>query len=211
MSKENQDSSSDADKIDGTFAVPKGDEALLLDHDYDGIRELDHPLPTWWRWLFYICIAFSVVYAGYYLPGFGLTLREELVVAMTTLESTKPKADDRATLSDAVVLAAFKSPDRLKLGQEVYISKCLACHGDKGQGLIGPNLTDDHWLHGTGSPADVAKVISEGVLDKGMPNWGAMLKTDEVINVTAFVRSLRGTQPPGAKEAQGEKHEFQNL
>lgn len=186
------------------------EKALLLDHNYDGIQELDHPLPSWWLAILYITIVFSVVYMAYYMTGWGPTLTEEMNQQLAEIEAKKPAAPEGGMASD-VLLAAIQDPSKIAAGKGVYDGKCAACHGDKGQGLIGPNLTDDHWIHGTGSPADVAKVISEGVPDKGMPPWGPVITPDELVEVTAFIRSIHGSNPPNPKEPQGELHEFQAL
>jgi cytochrome c oxidase cbb3-type subunit 3 len=189
----------------------KDEEALLLDHDYDGIQELDHPLPGWWLGILYTTIVFSIVYCGYYMTGMGPTLRDELAVALLDIEAKKPKVAADGGLTDEVIMASFKDPAKLQNGAQVYVGKCAACHGDKGQGIIGPNLTDDHWIHGQGNPASIAAVVRDGVTEKGMPPWGPVLTPDELIDVTAYIRSLHGTNPVGAKEPQGQAHEFVNL
>ena len=182
------------------------EQALLLDHEYDGIQELDHPLPRWWLWLFYISIVFSIFYCGYYLTGIGPTLREELEITMQEIEARKPKQVESEGPTDETFLALLSQPDRLKNGQEVYMGKCAACHGDKGQGLIGPNLTDNHWLHGTGRPTEIAATIRTGVPPKGMPPWEGLLTNDELMNVTAYIMSIRGTNPPGTKAPEGTEY-----
>jgi cytochrome c oxidase cbb3-type subunit III len=185
---------------------------LLLDHDYDGIQELDYPLPRWWLNLFYLTMVFAVFYAGYYMT-IGPTLSDELKVAMKDIKARQPKqiagADGTGDALKAV-LAMIKKPEATAMGKEVFTGKCAACHGQNAEGSIGPNLTDDFWLHG-GHPKDVVKTIREGVGDKGMPPWGALLKDEEVYSLVAYIRSIRGTQPANAKQAQGEKVEFQEL
>lgn len=195
---------------DSENQIFKNEEALLLDHDYDGIQELDHPLPSWWLAIFYLSIAFSVVYAGYYMTGIGPTLQDELAVAMNEINSKKPAASE-GDLSNEMILTILSDPSQLALGKDVYVGKCAACHGASGEGLIGPNLTDDHWVHGQGAPADVATVIRDGVPEKGMPPWGAILTPEELVQVTAFIRSIHGTNPPNAKGPEGTHHEFTNL
>ena len=172
-----------------------------MDHNYDGIHELDHPLPSWWLATFYISIVFAVLYSAYYLTGIGPTLIEELQISMEIIDQKKPA--EAADADESAILASLHDPVRLKNGAVVFAGKCAACHGDKGQGVIGPNLTDKYWLHG-GQPGEIAKVIGDGVLEKGMPPWKAILSPDELVDVSAFVKSLLGTNPPGGKEAQGE-------
>jgi cytochrome c oxidase cbb3-type subunit 3 len=186
-----------------------GDEGRLLDHDYDGIRELDHPLPRWWLMIFYTTMVFGFGYAGYDLSGSGPTLKEELAVAMKAIEARHPPPTaPGAAVDEGPLLAVLHDQQRVANGQGVYIGKCAACHGAKGEGGIGPNLTDDHWIHGQGHPKDIAGTIQKGVAEKGMPSWEGLLKSDELIDVTAFIRSVHGTNPPGAKAAQGELREF---
>jgi cytochrome c oxidase cbb3-type subunit 3 len=144
---------------------------------------------------------------GYYLTGVGPSLRDELTLSLKEIEATKPKVPEDA-FNDATLYAAVADPGKVKHGAEVFAGKCVACHGDKGQGLIGPNLTDDYWLHGGGSPSEMAKVVREGVAEKGMPPWGPLLSADEVRDVVAFVRSIHGSNPAGAKEPQGEKFDW---
>ncbi|HPI40522.1 MAG TPA: cytochrome c, partial [Pseudobdellovibrionaceae bacterium] len=95
------------------------------------------------------------------------------------------------------------SPETLALGANAYTRVCAACHGPQLQGLIGPNLTDKHWIHGQGTRVDIIKVVREGVNDKGMPPWAAVLKADEMYGVVAYILSKKGSNPAGAKEPQG--------
>ncbi|HVK61803.1 MAG TPA: cbb3-type cytochrome c oxidase N-terminal domain-containing protein [Bdellovibrionales bacterium] len=196
---------SDQDK---TTEVLKGDEGLLLDHNYDGIKELDYPLPRWWLILFYVSIVFAVGYAGYYMLGFGPTLTQELAIDLQQISEAQAKAPKPESQGDEVFAVALKDPKQVQLGHDSFSAKCAACHGDVGQGLIGPNLTDDYWLHGNGSLQAIAKVVAEGVPEKGMPAWAAIVKSDELVHLVAFIKSLRGTNPPAAKEPQGERQEL---
>jgi cytochrome c oxidase cbb3-type subunit III len=189
---------------DPAVEVKADEQALLLDHDYDGIRELDHVLPRWWLMLFYGTIVFAAIYVGYYMVGSGPSLREELEVAMREINAKKPKqVPVESDEKDLQAAAAAASPDFMKLGKVVFSGKCMPCHGQNGEGGIGPNLTDDYWLHGNGTPKDIAHVVQGGVPEKGMPAWGEMLKPDEVKAVVVYIKSLHGTNPPGAKPPQG--------
>ncbi len=188
----------------------KGEEGLVLDHNYDGIKELDHMLPRWWVWLFYGTMIFAVWYAGYYMSGFGPTPQEELAGAMREIEALSPKPEANGS-GDGSFLAAFTAavgkPEKIKHGKEVFNAKCNACHGDLGQGVIGPNLTDDFWIHGKGRPEDIARVVADGVLDKGMPPWGALLSQNESVDVVVYIHSIHDSHPAGAKAPQGENYE----
>jgi cytochrome c oxidase cbb3-type subunit 3 len=173
-------------------------------HEIDGIIELDHPVPRWWQNLFYILIVWSIGYGGWYLFGNGPTLKQELARDLLALEmkrssGTKPPADEEKEL-----LAAIASPERLARGKAVFGKNCASCHGPDGGGGIGPNLTDTSWIHGDGTPTAILKVVREGVAEKGMPPWGALLKSEETLEVAAHVRSLRGTTPAHPKPAQGQ-------
>lgn len=188
--------------------ILKDEEHLVLDHNYDGIQELDHPLPRWWVWLFYLSIIYAVFYAGYYMIGSGPTLRQELDIALKEIESKKAPAAGGSDESDETFVAWMGDESHIQAGQKVFVSKCAACHGDKAQGLVGPNLTDDNWLHGEGKLVGIAKVIREGVMDKGMPPWNQLLTSDEVKSTVAFLAKLHGSNPPGGKPAQGEKFDW---
>lgn len=184
--------------------VLKGEEGLLLKHSYDGIHELDHVLPTWWVWLFNATIVFAVGYAAYYMTGIGPSSTEELATTMAKIEAMRPAAGGGG--DEAALLAALTNPEMQQKGHEVYMGKCMACHGEKGQGVIGPNLTDDYWIHGTGTPQDIVKAIVEGFPDKGMPPWGPLMTTEEIQQAVAFIYSIHGSNPAGAKPPQGELH-----
>ena len=176
----------------------------LSGHVYDGIEELDHSLPKWWVNLFYLTIVFSAGYFAYYEMGEGPTILTEYERSKNQTELlafAETQAIPQATEDE--LRALLKNTGKLKLGREIFLAKCASCHGNLGEGGIGPNLTDDYWIHG-GKMTDIAKTISEGVLDKGMPPWKAVLKPEEVQTVTAFIKSIRGTNPPHAKGPQGD-------
>jgi cytochrome c oxidase cbb3-type subunit III len=179
------------------------DEERLLDHDYDGIREFDNPLPRWWVWIFWATIAFAALYVvdiGGYMRGRGRIADYKL--ALADAERRWPQANaapDAASLS--VLLNDQKT---LMLGKTVFATNCAVCHRADAGGNIGPNLTDEYWLHG-GDISAIAETITKGVLDKGMPNWGKMLPPAQVSAVTVYVASLRGTNPASPKAPQGAK------
>lgn len=183
-------------------------DQLIKDHDYDGIQELNNPLPRWWLMTFYITIVFAVVYYSYYTFFGGPTSDEVLAQKMSVIESEQKLAEDSAPVkSNEYFLALLEDPEILEVGKNEYTLKCLACHGDKGQGLIGPNFTDDYWIHGDGSVAAILEVANNGVLDKGMPPWKGVIDEEALEAVSVYIYSLYGTNPPGAKPPQGEKVE----
>ncbi len=181
------------------------DKEKLLDHLYDGIQELDNRLPAWWVGLFYLTIAWAVGYFYYYNIGSGPTLGQELREEQNQwalIQAKNPTAAGGGADEEAVLAAVIKDESRIKHGKEMFATKCLACHGPLGGGGIGPNLTDNFWIHGS-KPTQIANIIRTGVNDKGMPPWGPLLKPEEVHSLVAFVKSLKGTNPPGAKAPQG--------
>lgn len=177
----------------------------LLSSNYDGIQEYDNDLPRWWLALFYVTIAFSAVYSFYYHLGPGPSSEQSLADALGALEKVKAPAGAAAPEGgDDLLLALTKEPTHLASGKAVFDTRCAACHGAEGQGLVGPNLTDDFFIHGA-KPSDVHKVIRDGVLEKGMLAWKGMLTDEQIRDVTAYVYTLRGTNPPNPKAPQGEK------
>ncbi len=170
----------------------------VMDHNYDGIEEYDNPLPNWWLVTFFGTIIFGFIYYVHYTFGGGMTLAQELEVVMKSL----PKAVEQAWNEDDLK-SKMGGPEVLAKGQAVFTSKCAACHGAHGEGVIGPNLTDKFWIHG-GQRADVMKVLVKGVTEKGMPAWVGMISDDEILHVAGFVYSLR-EKPVAGKAPQGEE------
>jgi cytochrome c oxidase cbb3-type subunit 3 len=196
---------SNLDKNVFTRAVPVEQEAdVLLDHDYDGIKELDNALPPWWKWGFYFTIIVAVIYIfNYHVFGTGKNPEQEYAAEMAEgkrLEEqykarTKDLVDENnITLADADGIAA---------GKALYTQSCIACHMADGGGGIGPNLTDEYWIHG-GGLNDIYKTIKIGYPDKGMQSWQSMYSPAQMRNLTSFVKSLKGTKPATPKAPQGD-------
>lgn len=194
---------------DDEFDIESPDESRYEDelrgHGYDGIHEYDNPSPRWLTSIFTATIVWSVIYClGMWLdfmPGWHETHDE----SMEQLQRKRAKAEQEAdTVSASRLQKAAESDEMVDGGEEVYRKNCSRCHGDRGGGEIGPNLTDDYWIHG-GSLTDVYATIKNGVSDKGMPAWGPQLSQKEMVGVTAYIRSLRGTDPPDAKKPEGDK------
>lgn len=185
----------------------KESEVPRTGHIYDGIEELDHPTPNWFQALFYGCIFFGVAYFLYFTIN-GRTLTQEYESDKTdeevALYEKQSKSGGPKALAEQDLVAMVKDPGKIELGVKVFQTKCASCHGVQGQGGIGPNLTDEYWLHG-GKMAEILKTITNGVSGKGMPPWGPMMSPDEIQGVTVFIRTLAGTHPAGAKAPQGEK------
>jgi cytochrome c oxidase cbb3-type subunit 3 len=183
-------------------------DELIEDHEYDGIRELNNPLPGWWLMTFYITIIFAVIYFVYYQFMGGPTLEEELTAEMSVIKQEQKQAHEAAgEISESDLVAMVNNQEVIDKGKAEFMVKCMPCHGDKGQGLIGPNLTDEYWIHGEGTITAILKTMNEGVLDKGMPSWKGQIPPDLMRDVAVYVYSIRGTNPPGAKPPQGEKIE----
>lgn len=198
---------------------PVPDEPIPLDpshdhaiagHLYDGIREYDNPMPRWWVWLFWITIFWTPVYIlGVhfmdFIPEYGEVLTEQ-TAALEEVRTAYAASNPTFSTEPAALAAFAENADNAAAGAAVYATTCVACHGDKGQGGIGPNLTDEFWIHGA-APEQVFTVITKGVLDKGMPPQEATLSDEQRGQLVAFIRTLKGTNPPGGKEPQGEKVE----
>ncbi len=189
-----------------TNAVPLEKEAtIVLDHNYDGIKELDNHLPPWWKWLFYGTIAWSVVYLVVYHITDSVPLQEQEYaneIALADEQIRKTRAAEPVAAIDEAALAYTADADLISKGAAVYKNNCASCHKDKGEGSIGPNLTDDYWLHG-GSIQNIFATIKNGVPEKGMIAWNAILKPEEIRDVSFFIMSLKGSNPPNAKAPQG--------
>jgi cytochrome c oxidase cbb3-type subunit 3 len=177
----------------------------LLDHSYDGIQEFDNPLPRWWVWIFWATFVFSLFYYFDFTGRFAGPGRIKAYEAEIAAAASRWPAP--AGPVDAASLEALVGDGaRIAAGAQIFTTNCVACHRADGGGLIGPNLTDDHWIHG-GTIADVHRTITDGVLEKGMPPWGKILQPDQVTSVAVYVYSLIGSNPPQGKAPEGTKVE----
>jgi cytochrome c oxidase cbb3-type subunit III len=187
-------------------AVPVEKEAdVLLDHEYDGIRELDNNLPPWWKYGFYLTIIFSVFYMlHYHVVGSGNVQLDEYQEQLAAAEIEKEERLKYAAASvDENTATVMDDEQNLLVGKKIYNEKCLVCHGTSGEGNVGPNLTDEYWLHG-GSMHDIFKIIKYGFTSKGMIAWQGQLSPVEIQQVSSFIYRMKGTNPPNQKEPQGE-------
>lgn len=177
---------------------PKDRDPLLLDHEYDGIRELDNKLPRWWVWLFNLSIVFAVVYFGYYhVLGKGRLMVASYIEEMKAGEQIKARAvaDFENKMGS---IQPSTDPQALADGRATFMNLCAPCHRPDAGGLVGPNLTDDYWIHGSNF-VDNLKVIWNGVPSKGMVTWKGVLKPVTIQNVGSYIYTLRGSNPANPK------------
>ncbi len=172
-------------------------QGLIL-HEYDGIEQADNQLPSWWLWTFYGAIAFAAAY-WLWFEGFEIGQGPVEAYTMAQLEAL----DTGEEVTDEMILSIAADSSQVKVGQKEYSKNCVICHGASGEGKIGPNLTDEFWLHG-GSAVDIYNTVLRGVGSKGMPAWGLNLGAGKSKLLAAFVVSIRDTNIAG-KAPQGEK------
>ena len=182
------------------MAIQQNDDKLI-EHNYDGIQEYDNPLPRWWVYLFWVTIVFSALYL-LNVPGIGVGNGRLAAYEKDVAEwkAAHPQPTGGASAEQLALLANTSAV--IASGKQVFITNCVSCHRADAGGLIGPNLTDDFWIHG-GTLAEINKTITDGVLAKGMPNWGKLLTPGQVNAVTVYVGSLKGTHPVNPKAPEG--------
>jgi len=187
-------------------AVPIEHEAdVLLDHNYDGIRELDNNLPPWWKYGFYITIVWAFIYMiNYHVVGKGDVQEQEYLAQLKEADLQKLERLKLAASSvDENTATLMTNKSDLSEGSKIFNEKCSVCHGKGGEGTVGPNLTDDFWIHG-GKVTDLFKTIKYGVTAKGMIAWQGQLTPIQIQQVASYIKSLRGSNPPNPKAPQGD-------
>lgn len=181
---------------------------IMIDHEYDGIVELDNPIPLWFNVLFYSTVVFGVVYLlVYHVFGWGMNQDQEYLHEVAQAEKAKEEflaqaanlIDETTVVFDASMATA---------GKAIYMTNCAACHGNSGEGTIGPNLTDNFWLHG-GEIKDVFHTVKYGVPEKGMVPWEQTLTPAQIAEVSSYIITLRGTNPSNPKPAEGVEVTYQ--
>lgn len=183
--------------LPGDF-IPEQD---LLEHEYDGIQEADNPLPKWWVQMFLICIVFAVVYTPL-VHIFNLLPKDYLAsdMAQAAMVAEQREAE--------LVASGFYDKDPVAAGKKYFGTFCVSCHGTHGEGGIGPNLTDNYWIHGP-DETNITITIMNGVAAKGMPTWGPILGERKVKMIATYVMTLWETPPPVAgKKAEGEAYDM---
>lgn len=174
-------------------------------HEFDGIKELDNPMPPWLKYIFYVTIIITATYLTRLV-----VFKDESIIQKkeysNEMAAARAKTEDvaKAEETKAATAPAMTREQTLAAGKVVFDKICYVCHGKFGEGLVGPNFTDDYWIHG-GRPEDLKKVIVDGVLDKGMLSYKSQLSGKQIDQVIEYILSLQGTNPPNAKAPQGEK------
>lgn len=187
------------------------EEDILLDHDYDGIKELDNHLPPWWKGLFYVTIVYAVVYLLIFHVFETAPLQEERYEREIAAADALKASQEAGLVVDFDENTVTATTDAVELadGQKFFEAQCALCHKADGGGLAGPNLTDKYWKNG-GSMSDIYKVIKNGVPNTAMISWESQLNPLRMRNVASYVMTLQGTNPPGALPPDGELYEPEN-
>jgi len=179
---------------------PNGGQDVDSGHDYDGIREYDNPLPGWWLTTLYATIVFAAGYWLFFQVFGGTSLAAEL---QRDEAAALARAAAGAPVTDALLAGLTKDPGTQEKARALFVQQCAQCHNADGSGKIGPNLTDEYWLHGK-EPSQIYETISKGVLVKGMPAWGPLLGQEKIKWLASYVTTLDATHLPG-KAPEGEK------
>jgi cytochrome c oxidase cbb3-type subunit 3 len=187
------------------FKSRERESELDIGHDYDGIRELDNRLPPWWLYGFYLTIIVSALYLWRYhvSESAPLSIGEFDIAMQKAAVEHEIYLKKSASLVDENTVSMLIDAEASMAGKKIFELNCAACHGKAGEGTVGPNLTDDYWLHG-GSIKDIFKTIKYGWSEKGMKSWKDDLSPMQIAQISTYIKLMSGTNPPNAKEKQGE-------
>lgn len=197
------------EKLNNTKSVDAKSEAdINLGHDYDGIGELDNPTPPWWQWGFVLSVIFAIVYMyTHHISKTAPNQIQELAIAnLKAEELQKQYLANSANKIDENNVTLLTEASDIAEGKTIFVAACAACHRSDGGGLVGPNLTDDYWLHG-GDVKDVFRTIKYGVPEKGMKSWKDDYPPKKIAQLAAYIHSLKGSNPPSPKEPEGTLYE----
>ena len=177
----------------------------MLDHDFDGIRELDNKIPPWWKAFFYGAIVFGILYMiNYHIIGDGNVQFNEYQQQVQAAQLQAELLSKSGALISEETVTVLTDAISLASGKDIFTKNCVACHGAGGEGIVGPNLTDDYWING-GGIKNIFHTISDGVTAKGMISWKSQLSPNQIQEVGSYIISLYGTNPPNPKAPEGEK------
>lgn len=177
---------------------------IMFDHDFDGIKELDSKIPPWFSWLFILTIIFAAYYMiDYHIIGSGQVQHEEYTEEVRIASLEREALIKSGAFVNEETVKLLTDANELNAGKAIYDANCIACHATDGGGIVGPNLTDDYWIHG-GGIKNVFKVIKYGVVEKGMIAWQTQLNPNQMQEVASYVLSLHGTTPAAPKQPEGE-------
>lgn len=180
------------------------EQEIMFDHDFDGIKELDSKIPPWFSWLFIITIIFAAYYMiDYHVIGSGQVMLEEYTNEVRAASLEREALIKSGAFVNEETVEFLTDAATLSAGKAIYDANCIACHAADGGGIVGPNLTDDYWIHG-GGIKNVFKVIKYGVVEKGMIAWQTQLNPNQMQEVASYVLSLHGTTPAAPKQPEGE-------
>jgi len=189
-------------KLSGAAPLEK-EQDILLEHEYDGIRELDNKIPPWFSYLFYFTILFSVIYLlDYHVFGSGKVMQDEYAQEMKIAAIQRAALEKTGAFVNETSVTALVDVTDIASGKKIFDANCVACHAAGGAGLVGPNLTDDYWIHG-GGIKNIFKTIKYGVPAKGMISWQTQLNPKQIQEVASYILSIHGTNPPNPKAPQG--------
>ena len=179
------------------------ESSIDLGHEYDGIRELDNHLPPWWLAIMYGSIVMAVVYMfGYHVADWWPLQDEEYAIQEARAAKAIQTSGGDTGAIDETTVAYNDNPTFLADGKKAYEQVCSACHRPDGGGMVGPNLTDDYWLHG-GDIKDIFSVINNGVPNTAMTSWARALTPLQISQVSSYIISIGGSNPPNPKAPEG--------
>jgi cytochrome c oxidase cbb3-type subunit 3 len=200
----------DRKRMGATFAslrryaiAGKTADAEMPEHVYDNIRELDNRIPPWFTTLFLGTVVFAAIYmASYHVLGSSPLMIEEYQQEVAEADLQRRLMIAKEGAIDENTLVALVDPAALGRGKEAFGKYCVSCHGPQGQGVVGPNLTDQYWIHG-GAVKNVYATIKNGVAAKGMISWQLVFTPKQIQEIASYVLSLQETNPPNSKKQEG--------
>lgn len=180
------------------------EQDIMLSHEYDGIRELNNSVPPWLNYIFIASLFFSIFYlAHYHVFGTGKSQFDEYSTEMEIARLDMERLMKSGAFITEENVTALTDPESIAAGKDRFMKDCSPCHGMNGEGTIGPNLTDDYWIHG-GKVSDLFRTVKVGVPEKGMVAWGQQLNPKQMQEVVSYILTLHGTAPPNGKAPEGE-------